>query len=92
MLCMLPIVSRILQSVEYLDSSSCRHLLPLYVLSFTSCPLALRLHPMAPMMSDLWCRGRPFSLVGAGLGLWLGIVILLRHLAFLLVRALGIVG
>ena len=38
MLCMLVMVSRVLLNVEYLHSMSCRHLLPLYVVSFTSCP------------------------------------------------------
>ena len=36
--CMLVMVSRVLMSVEYLHSMSCRHLLPLYVVSSTSCP------------------------------------------------------
>ena len=38
-LCMLVImVSGVLQSVEHLHSLCCRHLLPLYVVSATSCP------------------------------------------------------
>ena len=40
MLCMLVIVSSMLESVEYLHSMSCRHLLPLYVRSSTNWPLA----------------------------------------------------
>ena len=38
MLCMLEMVSRVLLYVEHLHSMSCRHLLPLYVMSSTSCP------------------------------------------------------
>ena len=38
MLCMLFMVSKVLLSVEYLHSMSCRHLLPLYEGSSTSFP------------------------------------------------------
>ena len=37
MLCMLVMVSRMLLSVEYFHSMSCRHLLPVYLVSSTSC-------------------------------------------------------
>jgi hypothetical protein len=42
-------------SVEYLHSSSCKHLLPLNVVSFTSCPCDFFLYPMALIMFVLWC-------------------------------------
>ena len=57
MLCMLVIVSRVLLYVEYLHYMSCRHLLPLYVVSSTNCPLVFLVYPMALMMSGLWCWG-----------------------------------
>ena len=38
MLCMLLMVSKVLQSVKYLHSMSCMHLLPMYVVSSTSRP------------------------------------------------------
>ena len=43
--------------VEYLHSMSCRHLLPLYVMSSTICPFVFLVYPMALMMSGLWCCG-----------------------------------
>ncbi len=61
LLCMVMIVSRILQSMEYLHSIRCRHLLHLYVLSSTSCRLAFCLYHMALMMSGLWYCDRYFS-------------------------------
>ena len=47
----------VLMSVEYLHSMSCRHLLPLYVVSSTSCPWEFLLYAMALMMSGLGCCG-----------------------------------
>ena len=57
MLCMLVMVSRVLVSVEYSHSMSCRHLFPLYGMSPTSFPWVFRVSPMALMMSGLWCCG-----------------------------------
>ena len=54
MVCMLLMVSIILLSAEYLHSMSCKHLLPLYVVSFTSCPYEFFMYPMALIMSGLW--------------------------------------
>ena len=51
--CMLVMVSRLLLSVEHLHSMSCRRLLPLYVVSSTSCPRVFLVYPMALMMSGL---------------------------------------
>ena len=53
MLCMLVMVSKVLLSVEYLHSTSCRYLLPLYVVSSTSCPWVFLVFPMDLMMSGL---------------------------------------
>jgi len=50
-------VSRVLLSVEYLYSMSCRHLLPLYVMSSTSCLCEFLVYPMALVMFCLWCCG-----------------------------------
>jgi len=47
MMCMLFMVSNVLLSVEYLHSMSCRHLLPLYVVSTTNYPREFLLYPMA---------------------------------------------
>ncbi len=57
MLCMLFMGSIVLLSEEYLHYISCRYLLPLYVVSSTSCPLEFLLYPMNVMMSGLWCCG-----------------------------------
>jgi hypothetical protein len=53
MMCMVVMVSRVFFSVEYLHSMSCRHLLPLYVMSSTSCPCVFLVYPMALIMSGL---------------------------------------
>ncbi len=53
MLCMLVIVSSMLESVENLHYMSCRHLLPLYVGSSTSWPLSHLWYPIALIMSSL---------------------------------------
>ena len=57
MVWMLFIVSNVLLSVEYLHSMGCKLLLPLYVVSSTSCPCEFLLYPMALRMSALWCFG-----------------------------------
>ena len=57
MVCMLLMVSIILLSAEYLHSMSCKHLLPLYVMSFTSRPYEFFLYPMAQIMFGLRCFG-----------------------------------
>ncbi len=54
---MLVMVSFVLESVEYLHSISCRHRLPLYDGSSTSCLSAFHRYPMALIMSGLWCIG-----------------------------------
>ena len=56
-LCMLVIVSSVLESVEYLHSMSCRHRLPLYVGSSTNCLSAFHRYHMALIISGLWCFG-----------------------------------
>jgi len=53
MLCIFVMVSRVLLSVEYLHSLSHRHLLPLYVVSSTSCSCVFLVYPMALMMYGL---------------------------------------
>ena len=57
MVWMLFMVSRVLISVEYLHSLSCRHLLHLYVASSTRVPLEFSLYPIALMISGLRCFG-----------------------------------
>ena len=53
MLFMLVMVSRVLLYVEYLYSMRCRHLLPLYVVSSTSCSCVFLVYHMTLMMSGL---------------------------------------
>jgi len=53
--CVLFRLSIVLLSVEYLHNMSCKHLLPLYVVSSTSCPCDF--FPMALIMVGLWCLG-----------------------------------
>ena len=55
MLCMLFIVSKMLLPVDYLQSMSCGHYLPLYVWSSTKSPRAFHLFCKARKMSGLWC-------------------------------------
>jgi hypothetical protein len=50
MLCMLVMVAIVLVPVEYLHSMSCRHLLPLYVASSTSCPCVVLVYSIALMV------------------------------------------
>ena len=52
-LCMFVMVSRVLLSLEYLHSMSYKHLLPLCVMSSTSCPLVFLVYPMGLIMSGL---------------------------------------
>jgi len=56
-LCMLVMVSRVLQSVKCLHSVSCRHFLPLYVVFVIRYHWEFPLYLIALMISGLWCCG-----------------------------------
>jgi len=57
MVCMWFMMSGVLLSADYLHSMSWKHLLPLYAVPSTSCPLEFFRYPMALMMFGLWCCG-----------------------------------
>jgi hypothetical protein len=86
MVLILSIISSVLLSLEYLHSMSCKLLLPLYVVSSTSCPFEFLLYPMALMMSGLWCMFSVFCALGVCFReLWWGVLLSLYRFVDLLV-------
>jgi hypothetical protein len=90
MLCMLSMVSSVMLYMENLYSMSCRHFLPLYVVSSNNYPRELCLHMMALMLSSLWwcghlCFGSRLVKINVG------VVLLFSRVAFLRGRPLGFV-